>query len=114
LQQQGKFHKGYLLTDIAQAMRQTVKLTPYRYKFRLYKTAFVATDAIDYLIAAGYAYSRPEAVHLGRKLAKEYQLMEHMEGKYLFEDEPYRVTRSLPRPLKKPSQSPCHVILHVQ
>ncbi|KAG7340919.1 glutamine amidotransferases class-II [Nitzschia inconspicua] len=89
LQQQQKFHKGYLLTEIADAMRQSVKLTPYRYKFRLYKTAFVGSDAIAFFLSAGYAYSRPEAVHLGRKLAKQFRLFDHIEGKYMLEDEPY-------------------------
>jgi hypothetical protein len=89
LTMQQKLHKGYLLTEIAEAMRQQVKITPYRYKFRLYKTAFVGSDAVDYLISAGYAYSRPEAVHLGRRLAKECGLFDHVESKYMLEDEPY-------------------------
>lgn len=36
------------------------------------------SEAVDFLVQSGYAYTRPEAVALGRKLARDTRLFEHV------------------------------------
>jgi hypothetical protein len=76
------------LSDIADAMRKSVRVQTYKHRLRTYRNTFQGNDAVDFLTHFGYAYTRSEAVILGRRLATELKLFEHVGQKYDFEDEP--------------------------
>lgn len=52
-------------------------------------TIILNSEAVDFFVQFGYAYTRPEAVTLGRKLARETRLFEHITKRYDFEDKPH-------------------------
>ncbi len=49
-----------------------------RYRFKIYKRCFVASEAVDFMVQSGWATSREEAVVIGRHLQKEFNLFEHV------------------------------------
>jgi len=75
------------LSDIVKAMRKSVKIQTYKYRLRSYRNAFRGSDAVDFLTRFGYAYSRSEAVMLGRRLSTELKAFEHVGKKFEFDDE---------------------------
>lgn len=77
------------LSEIAEAMRKSIRIQRHKYRLRTYKNAFLGVDAVDFLTQFGYAYTRHDAVILGRRLAKELKLFEHVARKHDFEDEKY-------------------------
>lgn len=77
------------LTDIADAMRKSLRVRSHKYRLRTYKNSFTGTEAVDFLTNFGFAYSRLEAVHLGQRLANELKVFEHVTRKEDFEDKPH-------------------------
>lgn len=75
------------LSEIAESMRKSIPVTGHRHGFRLYKNCFLGKEAVDFLVMFGYARSRPEAVALGRRLAKEVRLFEHVDRQHELEDD---------------------------
>jgi hypothetical protein len=75
------------LSDIAEAMRKNIRVQRHKYRFRTYRNSFLGSEAVDFLANFGYAYTRSEAVILGRRLAKDFKLFEHVGRKHEFEDE---------------------------
>jgi len=76
-----------LLKEIAEAFRNSVKVKDMRYRFRVYRNVFRGNDAVTYLVEAGYARTRPEAVTLGGRLMTELHLFEHCHNHHSFKDE---------------------------
>lgn len=77
------------LSEIAEAMRKSIRVQPHKYRLKTYKNCFLGNEAVDFLVQFGFAYSRPEAIALGRRLARETRLFEHVARKHDFEDRPY-------------------------
>eukprot|EP00980_Cylindrotheca_fusiformis_P006234 scaffold1334_cov123-Cylindrotheca_fusiformis.AAC.4 len=77
------------LSDIAEAMRKSVRTQRHKYRLRTYNNCFLGTEAVDFLTNFGYAYTRSEAVVLGRRLAHELKVFEHVARKKDFEDDKY-------------------------
>jgi hypothetical protein len=79
------------LNEIADSMRKSLKVQSHRKGFHVFKHSFQGDNAIDFLCEHGYAFTRPEAVQLGRRLQNEKRLFQHIsEGEHFsFEDAPY-------------------------
>jgi hypothetical protein len=76
------------LKEIAVALRSGVKGKALRHHLTKYKNAFRGTDAVDFLVNSGFAASREQAVMIGRRLANEMKVFEHVARKHIFKDEP--------------------------
>jgi C2 domain/Domain found in Dishevelled, Egl-10, and Pleckstrin (DEP) len=70
------------LQDIAIALRDGVPM-----KKRRSRPSFSGRDAVDFLVEEHFAQTREDAVQLGRELAKQLKLFEHIDRKYPFRDE---------------------------
>ena len=79
------------LNEIADAMRKSLKVQSHRKGFHVFKHSFQGNRAVDFLCEHGYAFTRPEAVQLGRRLQNEKRLFQHIsEGEHFsFEDSPF-------------------------
>ncbi len=77
------------ISEIAESMRKSIRVQTHKYRLKTYKNCFLGDEAVDFLVQFGFAYSRPEAVALGRRLARETRLFEHIARKHDFEDRPY-------------------------
>eukprot|EP00529_Nitzschia_sp_RCC80_P007458 CAMPEP_0113450132 /NCGR_PEP_ID=MMETSP0014_2-20120614/5665_1 /TAXON_ID=2857 /ORGANISM="Nitzschia sp." /LENGTH=1335 /DNA_ID=CAMNT_0000341447 /DNA_START=136 /DNA_END=4139 /DNA_ORIENTATION=+ /assembly_acc=CAM_ASM_000159 len=77
------------LTEIGDSMRKSLPVTPYQHRFTTYKNCFTGKRAVDFLVTNNFAYSREEAVVIGRRLAKETKLFEHVSRRHDFQDENY-------------------------
>jgi hypothetical protein len=76
------------LKEIAEALRSGIKGKSLKYHFQTYHNSFRGTDAVDFLVNSGFAASREHAVVIGRRLAKELKVFQHVAGKHEFKDEP--------------------------
>lgn len=74
------------LSEVAESMRKSLRVQSHKYRLKTYKNCFLGTEAVDFLVQFGFAYSREEAVYLGRRLARETRLFEHVARKHDFED----------------------------
>jgi hypothetical protein len=59
-----------------------VEVKTHRHRGRVYKNVFVGSDAVDFLIASRLAPSRQKAEIIGRELAKEFNLFQHVTGSH--------------------------------
>jgi hypothetical protein len=75
------------LEKVAAAMRKDIKVKNRRWYHRVYKNAFVGSEAVTYLVDSGAAKTRVEAVQLGRELSQVCKLFEHVERDHEFADE---------------------------
>jgi hypothetical protein len=66
------------LREIAYQLEHSLPVRNNRYHFRVYKETFVGSECVDYLVRSKFASSRPEAVELGRRIASELNLFEHV------------------------------------
>ncbi|KAL3942604.1 MAG: hypothetical protein SGBAC_003236 [Bacillariaceae sp.] len=79
------------IRQIAEHMRQALPVRDYKSSMmKTYKDCFMGTAAVNFLLTYGYADSRLDAVALGKRLASETKLFEHITRKYQFEDMPHR------------------------
>jgi hypothetical protein len=77
-----------MLAEIADALRTNVEVKNRRYLHKLYKDCFLGSDAVTYLVKSGYADDRLSAVKLGREVAVQYNIFEHVERDHEFKDQP--------------------------
>lgn len=75
------------LDEIAEALKQNLDVKTRRYYHKVYKDCFLGSDAVSYLVEAGYAPDRSSAVELGRDLANFCHLFEHVERDHELKDE---------------------------
>jgi hypothetical protein len=75
------------LKEIAAQFRGGVEVKTLRYHLKTYHNAFTGKDAVDFLVNEGFASSRTHAVTIGRRLAKELKVFDHVTGKHEFKDE---------------------------
>lgn len=77
---------GCTLDEVATAFRKGVQVSTHRYGLRVYRKTFTGTKAVDFLVNSGYASSREEAVSIGRQLADQNKLLEHVHRQHEFKD----------------------------
>ena len=66
--------------------QKSVAVKDRRFHLRLYKNCFVGSEAVDFLVGSNLADSRTEAVDIGRSIAREFQLFEHVAKDHEFKD----------------------------
>lgn len=74
------------LHSIAEQLRRGLRVRDRRYRFRIFKNCFVASEAVDFMIKESLAHSRQEAVDLARRLAKDFHLWYHVTNDWEFTD----------------------------
>jgi Domain found in Dishevelled, Egl-10, and Pleckstrin (DEP) len=75
--------------EVAMIFRDGVKIANNRYRGKMYKRTFVGSQAVNFLVNSSLATSRKEAVKLGRRLADEMNLFEHVYKQHPFSDDFY-------------------------
>ena len=75
------------LEYIAKEFETHVFVDDRRYHLKTYRDCFIGHEAVSFLLRANFAPSRPEAVVLGRRLAKELDLFEHVTRQHEFKDD---------------------------
>lgn len=75
------------LDKMAQIFRRGVGVKDRRYHLRVYRDCFVGSEAVDFLVGSTLADSRMEAVDIGRTLAREFNLFEHVTRDHEFKDQ---------------------------
>lgn len=75
------------LEHIANNFRANVDIKDRKYRLKTFKQCFIGTEAVDYLLETGHAQSRDDAVQLGRSLAHEFHLFEHVTRDHEFVDD---------------------------
>lgn len=76
----------YPLSEIADAMKKSLTVKPYRKGLTVFKHTFQGEDAVDFLLRKGFAMTRAEAVAVGRRLEREKKLFQHISKDSNFED----------------------------
>ena len=76
------------LKAIAQAFQDGVNTQSLRYHFRVYHNVFRGNDAVTFLVQNGHAFSREQAVTIGRRLSEQMRLFVHVTQEHRFEDKP--------------------------
>ena len=79
--------KSHILIDAAMALEDGVLIKDYKWRTQAYKDVFVASNAVDFMIDSSLAETRRDAVKLGREMAKELNLFEHVTGQHEFSDD---------------------------
>ena len=67
--------------DVAKVFRSDMKTHRERHHMRLYRDIFKGKEAVDFLIARGYADSREKAVAIGQKLMEELKVFRTVSKK---------------------------------
>lgn len=93
-QQEAAHLKYYIMTDlsdlqqslsnIAEAFKAGVDVRDRQYHLKNYKGCFVGSAAVDFLVDSGHAETREDAVMLGRALADQFFLFEHVTRDHEF------------------------------
>lgn len=76
------------LAETADLFKRCIDVRDRKYRGIRYKSCFVGSDAVDSIVFSGLVSSRPEAVKLGRYLARELRLFKCVTGSHVFSDEP--------------------------
>ena len=76
-----------VLSDKLEAFKRVVQVKDNFYRRRKYKNTFVGCDAVDALVFNGIAETRKEAIQLGRALAREFGLFQHVCDDHAFCDD---------------------------
>jgi predicted ATPase len=74
------------LFSIADQLRRGVRVKSRIYRLKTYKTCFVASEAVTFMVKQNIASSREEAIDLGRRLARELHLWYHVTNDHQFSD----------------------------
>lgn len=75
------------LETIADNFRSNVDIKDRKYRLKTFKQCFVGSEGVDYLLETGHAQTREDAVQLGRSLAHEFNLFQHVTGDHEFLDD---------------------------
>jgi hypothetical protein len=70
------------LEEIAEEFELLVGLKNRRYRLKVYSDCFLGDDAVTFLVRAKFAQTREEGKRLGRLLAEELNLFEHVTQDY--------------------------------
>lgn len=74
--------------QVLKRLYQGMEVRTRRYRFRNYKSCFVGSEAVDYMVSSGWAQSREDAVTMGRYFQQHFNLFEHVVApqKHPFKD----------------------------
>lgn len=77
------------LTELAESFRNLLKdiSKDRKYHFKTYKDCFVGSEAVDFMVNAGMAQTRADAITLGRHMQNELGVFEHVTRDHQFADE---------------------------
>lgn len=75
------------IDHIAAELERWLPIRDNRWRLRTYRKTFVGTECVDFLVRSQFSKSRSEAVELGRRLATEFNLFEHVAADHEFKDE---------------------------
>lgn len=79
--------RGRKLSEEAKQFVNIVTVKDRKYHLRTWPRVFVGAEAVDAIVFAGMASTRWEAVQLGRTLARDLGLFNHVTGGHAFADE---------------------------
>lgn len=79
--------RSFTLPEVMRAFQMGVRVEDRTYRLRTYQNVFVGREAVDFLVNFKFAASRLEALELGRKLEREYELFVHVTGEHKLEDD---------------------------
>merc|ERR1712238_408954 len=65
-----------------------------KYRFRTHRSVFVGKEMIDAMVISGLVETRPEAVRLGRVLAKKYNFFQNIENNIMNKTIPFEDSTS--------------------
>jgi hypothetical protein len=71
----------------AQRFEKEVEVKQRRWRLRVYSNVFIGRDAVTYLVDSGLAESREGAVQIGQRMAKTFNLFEHVTQEHEFCDD---------------------------
>lgn len=74
------------LTKLAIEFLQGVAIGTNYYRLKKYDDTFVGRDAVDFIVNNGFASSREDAVFLGQRLQKEFNLFHHVAWDHNLKD----------------------------
>mmetsp|Transcript_12240 Transcript_12240/g.24968 ORF Transcript_12240/g.24968 Transcript_12240/m.24968 type:complete len:98 (+) Transcript_12240:350-643(+) len=72
-------------TDMVESFTASVKRKTRRWGFKMYPNCFVGAEAVNFLVEAGYAKSREQAVILGQRMMDD-GLFAHVKNEHPFKD----------------------------
>jgi hypothetical protein len=75
------------LEELSALFKKNVVVKDRSYHLTTYKQCFVGSEAVDFLVKSGMAESREDAVLLGKALASDFHLFEHVTRDHEFKDE---------------------------
>ena len=96
------------LGKIAEKLESSVEISNRRYHFRLYKNVFLGSDAVS--ILSEFTNSREEAVELGRKVAKAFNLFRHVTNDHGKSSRSQCLPFSLARPTISDNKLPVRAV----
>merc|ERR1712238_537906 len=65
-----------------------------KYRFRTHRSVFVGKEMVDAMVISGLVETRPEAVRLGRGLAKKYNFFQNIENNIMNKTIPFEDSSS--------------------
>ena len=69
------------LLQIGDYLEKHVAIEDRKYRLKTYKQCFIGSQAVSILMDAGCCANRAQAVDIGRQLAKQLNLFEHVAGR---------------------------------
>jgi hypothetical protein len=88
------------LSDLAEALEESVEVKDRRYRLKVYKKAFLGTDACDclyeFLQQIDESFTRQHAIQCGRYIATKYRMFEHVCNDHILQDD-YLMYRFTPQ-----------------
>ncbi|CAB9497546.1 Rac exchanger 2 protein [Seminavis robusta] len=76
----------HFLISAARAMEEGLSPRMCSFRLRVYKDCLIGSEIVTFLVDQGLAKSRPEAVQLGRAVAKQFMLFYHVTMDHLLKD----------------------------
>merc|ERR1712238_630456 len=86
--------KGVDLEDKARIFYRLAVVGDRKYRFRTHRSVFVGKEMVDAMVIAGLVETRPEAVRLGRVLAKKFNFFQNIENNIMNKTIPFEDSSS--------------------
>merc|ERR1712238_190168 len=81
--------KGVDLEDKARIFYRLAVVGDRKYRFRTHRSVFVGKEMVDAMVISGLVETRPEAVRLGRVLAKKFNFFQNIENNIMNKTIPF-------------------------
>ncbi|CAJ1947283.1 unnamed protein product [Cylindrotheca closterium] len=86
-EQVGRMKRQEIL-QIGERLRRGIRVQNRKRKFKTYRSCFIASEAVDFMVQSGIAESREYAVAIGKRLEEDYTFFHHVTRTQGFKDEP--------------------------